>query len=201
MRNGTTTTRKDGRVHKSGRAIGFLGEEQRNSFRGTTVHYLMNETYSGLLGPTCMCVEGLLPQHIRNIIMSQDIEAITAALNSYQDGLNASSTDSVMKLYAPDGVFMAQHSPSAIGTDAIRKAYDGIFAARTLSVKLEILEVIPTAPNWAFARATSAGSTVVKAGGGGHTGQEANHELFIFQKLGGLWKIARYCFSTMNPPS
>ena len=92
---------------------------------------------------------------------------------------------------------MAQHFPSAIGTDAIRKAYDGIFARNTLQVKFNILEVIPTAPNWAFARATSAGSTFAKAGG---SGLEANQELFILQKLGGDWKIARHCFSTTNPP-
>ena len=25
-------------------------------------------------------------------------------------------------------------------------------------------------------------------------------ELFVFQKVDGAWKIARYCFSTTNPP-
>ena len=91
---------------------------------------------------------------------------------------------------------MAQHFPSAVGPDAIRKAYDKIFANTTLHVKFNILEVIPTAPNWAFARTTSAGSTIVQ---GGEGGLEANQELFILQKLGGAWKIARYCFSTTNP--
>lgn len=28
---------------------------------------------------------------------------------------------------------------------------------------------------------------------------EANQELFVFQRTGGDWKIARYCFSTINP--
>jgi len=29
---------------------------------------------------------------------------------------------------------------------------------------------------------------------------EANQELFVFQKVDSDWKIARYCFSTTNPP-
>jgi hypothetical protein len=27
-----------------------------------------------------------------------------------------------------------------------------------------------------------------------------NQELFVFQKIDDAWKIARYCFSTTNPP-
>ncbi len=30
-------------------------------------------------------------------------------------------------------------------------------------------------------------------------GPETNQELFILQKLGGDWKIARYCFCTTKP--
>jgi hypothetical protein len=53
------------------------------------------------------------------------------------------------------------------------------------------------APNWVFARTNSAGTVKVHATGGG--GPEANQELFLFQKIDGDWKIARYCFSTTNP--
>jgi hypothetical protein len=28
-----------------------------------------------------------------------------------------------------------------------------------------------------------------------------NQELFVFQKVAGDWKIARYCFSAVNPPT
>ena len=129
--------------------------------------------------------------------VSKDMDEISVVLNSYQDALNASSTDQAVKLYAPDGVLMAQHSPSAVGTDEVRKAYEEAFASSTLHVKFTIVEIVPTAPNWAFARTSSAGTVTVKAGGGG---LEANQELFILQKLGGGWKIARYCFSTTNRP-
>jgi len=48
------------------------------------------------------------------------------------------------------------------------------------------------------ARTNSAGS--VKVNVTGQTSREANQELFLFQKVGNEWKIARYCFSTTNPP-
>jgi hypothetical protein len=38
----------------------------------------------------------------------------------YEDALNQSDIDAVMKLYAVDGVFMPQNSPSSVGADAVR---------------------------------------------------------------------------------
>lgn len=129
--------------------------------------------------------------------MSKDIDAIRSVLLAYQDALNASSTDKVMALYAPDGVFMPQHSLASVGAEAVREAYDGVFSVITLKVKLDIQEIVPTNADWAFARTTSAGTGTEKTGGGG---MEANQELFVFQKISRDWKIARHCFCTTNPP-
>ena len=130
--------------------------------------------------------------------MNANEEAVAAVLANYEDALNQSDTEAVMKLYAPDGVFMPQHFPSSVGADAVRKAYDGVFEAITLKVKFVVAEVHQIAPDWAIARTNSAGTVTVKATGGG--GPEANQELFVFQKIDGAWKIARYCFCTTNPP-
>ena len=130
--------------------------------------------------------------------MNANEKAVAAVLADYEDALNQSDTEAVMKLYAPDGVFMPQHFPSSVGADAVRNAYDGVFEAITLKVKFVIAEVHQIAPDWAIARTNSAGTVTVKATGGG--GPEANQELFVFQKIDGAWKIARYCFSTTNPP-
>ena len=130
--------------------------------------------------------------------MNANEEAVAAVLANYEDALNQSDTEAVMKLYAPDGVFMPQHFPSSVGADAVRKAYDNVFEAITLKVKFVVAEVHQIAPDWAIARTNSAGTVTVKATGGG--GPEANQELFVFQKIDGAWKIARYCFSTTNPP-
>ena len=131
--------------------------------------------------------------------MNADEKAIAAVLANYQDGLNQSKTDAVMKLYAPDGVFMPQNSPSSVGAQAVRKAYEAVFDAIKLTVTFDIVEVRQLAPEWAFARTNSTGR--VKVNATGETSAEGNQELFVFQKIGGTWKIARYCFSTTNPPA
>jgi uncharacterized protein (TIGR02246 family) len=130
--------------------------------------------------------------------MNTNEMSIADVLTKYQDALNASDTEAVMHLYAADGVFMPQNFPSSVGADAVRKAYDSVFHTITLSVKFKVEEIRQVAPDWAFARTTSAGRVKVNATGGG--GPEANQELFVFQKIGDAWKIARYCFSTTNPP-
>jgi uncharacterized protein (TIGR02246 family) len=130
--------------------------------------------------------------------MNADETAVAAVLMEYQAALNASDTEKALKLYAPDGVFMPQHSPSSVGTAAVRKAYEAVFAAITLAVKFEIAEVRQIAPDWILARTNSAGTTKNKATG--MAGPEANQELFLFQKIDNVWKIARYCFCTTNPP-
>jgi uncharacterized protein (TIGR02246 family) len=130
--------------------------------------------------------------------VNADEKAVAAVLAKYQDALNQSDTDAVMKLYASDGVFMPQNSPSSVGVQAVRKAYDAVFDAIQLTVKFEIAEVRQLAPDWAFARTNSAGKVKVHATG--ESAAEGNQELFVFQKIGGDWKIARYCFSTTNPP-
>jgi uncharacterized protein (TIGR02246 family) len=131
--------------------------------------------------------------------MSTTQEAVTALLAKYNDALNASSTDAVMPLYAEDGVFMPPYSPSAVGAGALKNAYDAVFSAITLNVKFTIAEIVELAPEWAFARTNSAGTTLDHSTGNRST--EANQELFIFKKDNdGSWRIARYSFSSTNPP-
>jgi len=127
----------------------------------------------------------------------QTKKRVAAVLAKYQDALNQSDTDAVMKLYASDGVFMPQHSPSSIGTDAVRKAYEAVFKTIKLTVKFNVAEVLEMAPNWCSRAPISAGKVKVHTTGEG--GPEANQELFVFQKIDGTWKIARYCF--LPPPT
>src|SRR5258707_4330581 len=134
----------------------------------------------------------------RTGIMNANEKAVSEVLSKYQDALNQSDTDAVMKLYAPDGVFMPQNSPSSVGVVEVRSAYDAVFKAIKLTVQFNVAEVVEMAPNWVFARTNSAGSVKVYATGAG--GPEANQELLLFQKIDGGSKIARYCFSTTNPP-
>jgi uncharacterized protein (TIGR02246 family) len=128
-----------------------------------------------------------------------DEAAIRKVLSSYQDALNGSSTASVLPLYAEDGVFMPPYSQSAVGKAAVQQAYDAVFKAITLHVKFTVAELVEMAPSWAFVRTNSAGTNKVNATGA--TSAEANQELFIFHKGDDCaWRIARYSFSTTNPP-
>jgi uncharacterized protein (TIGR02246 family) len=124
--------------------------------------------------------------------------AVADALVRYERALNTSDVDAALDLYAPDGVFMPQNSPSSAGVDEVRKAYELVFRTITLRVQFSVTEVHQLAPDWAFARTNSTGTSTAHATG--VTNSEGNQELFIFQRIGGDWKIARYCFSTTLPP-
>ncbi|VAV89858.1 hypothetical protein MNBD_ALPHA05-642, partial [hydrothermal vent metagenome] len=74
-----------------------------------------------------------------------------------------------------------------------------VFAAIDLNIEFQIDEIVQLSPQWAFARTRSEGLVTINATG--DNSPEANQELFIFTKTdGGAWKIARYIFSTTNPP-
>ena len=83
--------------------------------------------------------------------MNANEKAVAAVLATYQDALNQSNTDAVMRLYASDGVFMPQNSPSRVGADEIRRAYEAVFRAIKLTVQFNVAEVVELAPNWVFA--------------------------------------------------
>ncbi|WP_165359717.1 YybH family protein [Lichenibacterium minor] len=132
--------------------------------------------------------------------MAQDEAAIRAALASYNAALNGGDTSDVLLLYDQDGICMAPFSPSSIGQAALRKAYDGFFLELKFNVKFDINEVVVMAPDWAFVRTNSAGTTLHHSTG--KTVSEANQELFVMHKgADGRWRIARYSFSPTNPPS
>ena len=97
--------------------------------------------------------------------MNTDETAVASILKDYQTALNGSDTEAALRLYAPDGVFMPQHSPSSVGTAALRQAYDAVFAAIKLTVQFEIAEIRQIAPDWVLARTNSTGRTKTKATG------------------------------------
>ncbi len=128
-----------------------------------------------------------------------DETAISDVLMAYEEALNAGDVPGIMRLYAEDGVFMPQHSPSQVGADVVQAAYERVFTTINLSVEFDVVEIVLTAPDWAFARTNSVGTVTVQANGAELS--EANQELFILHKQpDGAWKIARYAFSTTNPP-
>ncbi|TFZ47804.1 SgcJ/EcaC family oxidoreductase [Stenotrophomonas maltophilia] len=129
-----------------------------------------------------------------------DTTAITRQLERYEQALNSSDVDAVMRLYSDDAVFMPQHSLPVAGAGAIRSAYQQIFKTIRLSIDFTIDEIQPLSRDWAFARTRSNGTVRVLASDG-PAGAEANQEIFLLHRgKDAQWRFARYIFSTTNPP-
>jgi uncharacterized protein (TIGR02246 family) len=131
--------------------------------------------------------------------MTQDEAAIRHTLAAYNAALNGGDARAVLPLYTTDGICMAPFSPPSIGQPALEKAYQGFFREMKFDVAFDIAEVVVLAPDWAYVRTSSAGTTLHRSSG--KTVSEANQELFVMRRDGeGRWRIARYSFSPTNPP-
>lgn len=130
-----------------------------------------------------------------NMEQSTEKSAIEKLLFSYRDALNASDVNKVLPLYTNDGVFMPSNAPSAIGQEQIKGSYEFVFKTIQLNIEFFIDEIVVTG-DYAFARTTSKGTTLIHANG--ETVAEENRELFVLQKTNGQWKISRYMFNKMK---
>lgn len=132
--------------------------------------------------------------------IARDEAAIRETMAVYNAALNGGKTAAVLPLYTDDGVFMPPYSQSAVGKSAVATAYDKVFEELQFDVKFTIAELVVMAPDWAYVRTNSAGTTFHRSLG--KKLAEANQELFIFKKGDdGKWRIARYSFSPTNPPA
>ncbi len=122
----------------------------------------------------------------------QDKLHIEGLLTEYKKSLNTSDAALAQSLYAKDGVFMPSGAPSAIGSENILKSYEFIFSQIQLNIEFYIDEIVVDG-NFAFATTSSKGTTLIHANG--KTVPEENRELFVFEKIDGAWKIARYMFN------
>ena len=128
-----------------------------------------------------------------------DEAAIKKVLASYETALNASNTEAVMSLYADDAVLLPQETPTVVGSKAVKEFYIGTFKAIKIDLKFQTAEVQVVSNDWAFLRSTATGAVKILA-----TGNEVparTQELFVLRKDAGLWKLARYRFSSTLPPA
>ena len=126
------------------------------------------------------------------IMEKQDTQQIERLLTEYKHSLNSSDAALARSLYAKDGVFMPTGAPSAIGSENILKSYEFIFSQIQLQIEFYIDEIVVD-ETFAFATTSSKGTSLIHANG--QTVPEENRELFVFEKIDGVWKIARYMFN------
>lgn len=130
------------------------------------------------------------------IMEKQDKQLIENLLGEYEKSLNTSDARLAQSLYTKDGVFMPTEAPSGIGSEAILKSYEYVFSQIQLRIEF-FIEEIQVEGNMAFAVTSSKGTTLIHATG--DIIPEANRELFVFEKVDGKWKIARYMFNKTEP--
>jgi len=132
----------------------------------------------------------------REIMEKQEKQKIESLLSEYQKSLNTSDAKLAQSLYTKDGIFMPTEAPSGIGSEGILKSYEYVFSQIQLNIEF-FIEEIQVEGNMAFAVTSSKGTTLIHATGDAIP--EANRELFVFEKVGGEWKIARYMFNKTEP--
>ncbi len=121
---------------------------------------------------------------------SNEDNRISRVVYSYEKALNTHNVDSVLQLFAKDGILVLQGAPTSIGTEAVEKFYISIFKKIDFNIKFNIEEIIQMSSEWALVRTTSRLNNATDSGEGGH-------EIFILQKqVNGNWKIARYSGSS-----
>ena len=130
------------------------------------------------------------------IMSKEEKQKIETLLNQYENALNTSDATLAQSLYTKDGVFMPTEAPSGIGSEGILKSYEFVFSQIQLNIEF-FIEEIQVEGDMAFAVTGSKGSTLIHATG--DTIPEANRELFVFEKIDGEWKIARYMFNKTEP--
>lgn len=134
-------------------------------------------------------------QNQADVNIQQEKTKIESLLFSYRDALNASDVAAVLPLYASDGVFMPSGAPTSAGPEQVQAAYEFVFS--NIQLKIEFfIDDITVNDDYAYARTTSRGSTLIHASG--ETVPEENRELFVLRKENGAWRIAQYMFNKMQ---
>ena len=140
--------------------------------------------------------EHLMQTENKEVMIKEEKQKIESLLSTYKTSLNTSDAKLAQSLYTKDGVFMPTEAPSGIGLEGILKSYEYVFSQIQLNIEFYV-EEIEVEGNMAFAVTSSKGKVKILANG--VEAPEANRELFVFEKVDGEWKIARYMFNKTAP--
>ncbi|MDF1697939.1 MAG: nuclear transport factor 2 family protein [Saprospiraceae bacterium] len=130
------------------------------------------------------------------IMQTEENQKIRTLLDTYKKSLNTSDAKLAQSLYTENGIFMPTEAPSGIGAEGILKSYEFVFSQIQLNIEFYIDEIV-VERDMAYAVTHSEGTVKIHANG--MEVPEANRELFVFEKVNGEWKIARYMFNKTAP--
>ena len=141
-------------------------------------------------------IDAIMQTENKEAMINAEKQKIETLLNEYKTSLNTSDAKLAQSLYTKDGVFMPTEAPSGIGSEGILNSYEFVFSQIQLKIEF-FIEEIEVEENMAFAVTSSKGTVKILANG--VEAPEANRELFVFEKVDGEWKIARYMFNKAEP--
>lgn len=127
---------------------------------------------------------------------AQSPEEIVKIMERYAAALKAGDVETLVGLYAMNGVFMRENMEPAIGTEALRAAYKEIFATLRVDLAFTVKEA-EASGDLAWLRATTAGRVKVLATG--RETQEAFNTLMVFHRDAKAWKIRSYLYASSRP--
>jgi uncharacterized protein (TIGR02246 family) len=121
---------------------------------------------------------------------------VVSVVERYAAALRSNDVETLVALYASNGVFMRQDMPAAVGRDALRAAYREIFATLKVDLAFEVQET-EVAGDMAWLRAISKGRIRVLA-----TGSESSGSfdvLAVLSREQGVWRIRSYMYASNRP--
>lgn len=121
-------------------------------------------------------------------------QKIEDVLERYREAVNTSNAEALASLYQEDAILLPADFPVATGKTAIHNFYAYAFSVLQLELDFNINpDQIMINHDLAYATTDSTGTRLIRESS--VTLPEINRELWIFGKVEGDWKIARYMFN------
>jgi uncharacterized protein (TIGR02246 family) len=114
-------------------------------------------------------------------------------LAAYELALNTSDAVAAAAVYADDAEFFADSQPTATGP-GIRAAYEEVFGSMRLTIAFDVHEVVVSGD---LAYATTGSKGAITSFSSNETVAAQSRELFVFARIDGAWRIARYMFNRL----
>ncbi|HZP99190.1 MAG TPA: nuclear transport factor 2 family protein [Reyranella sp.] len=113
-------------------------------------------------------------------------------MQKYAVALQANDVEALVSLYTDNGVYVRPDFPAAVGHAALRTAYKEVFATLRVSLRFDIKEAeIHGDMAWVRSESTSK----IKVLKSGAETSESYHQLVVFRREAGVWKIRSYLYS------